>query len=126
MESIFFVEFSATFKCPSGYDAVSEDLNGTGKKWARPHQDSSRTINDCASICDERQGCTGFEFAEGGSTTGACGTYTGGNGNMLNDDGRLNSHSDWRSCINSSQGDYNNILLNDAFYLYYVLDASFC
>ena len=38
MECIFFVEFSAPFKCPSGYDAVSEDLNGTGKNGLGPTQ----------------------------------------------------------------------------------------
>ena len=99
--------------CPSGYDAVSEDVGGTGKEWAQPHPDSSRTINDCASICDERQGCTGFEFAEGDLETGACGTYTGGDGNKQNDEGRLDSDSNWRSCIKFSQGNHNNILLND-------------
>ena len=109
MESIFFVEFLATSICPSGYYAVSEDLDGTGKEWAQPHPDSSRTIDDCASICDERQGCTGFEFAEGDSETGSCGTYTGGHENRQNDAGRLDSDSNWRSCI----GDHNNILLND-------------
>ena len=108
----FFVEFLDAL-CPSGYDAVSENLDGTGKEWAQPHPDSSRTIYDCASICDERQDCTGFEFAEGVSDTGACGTYTGGDGNRLKDEGRLDSDSNWRSCIKSSQGDYNNILLYD-------------
>ena len=112
MENIFFVEFLDAL-CPSGYDAVSENLDGTGKEWAQPHQDSSRTIYDCASICDERQDCTGFEFAEGDSETGACGTYTGGDGNLLKDEGRLDSDSNWRSCIKFSQGDYINMLLND-------------
>jgi len=96
-------EDKATFMCPSGYGAVSENLGGTGKVWAQPHPDSTRTIYDCASICDERQDCTGFEFAEGDSETGACGTYTGGDGNLLKDEGRLDSDSNWRSCIKFSQ-----------------------
>ena len=107
-----FVDFSDAFTCPSGYDAVSEDLGGTGQEWAQPNPDSSRTISDCASICDERQGCTGFEFAEGDFwIIGSCGTYTGGDGNKLDDDGRLrlDSASAWRSCIKSSQGNHRII-----------------
>ena len=84
--------------CPKGYTAVSNNLDGKGKLWSKPHPDRSRTIYDCARNCDLRNGCTGFEYAEGASETGACGTYTGGNSNVQKDEKRLMKGSNWRSC----------------------------
>jgi len=69
--------------------------------WAQPHPDSGRTIDDCSKICDDREGCTGFEFAVGNQETGACGTYTSGDANKQNDENRLDPNSNWRSCMKS-------------------------
>jgi len=85
--------------CPSGYEAVSVNLDGKGKLWAHPHPDSSRTIQDCANICNWRNGCTGFEYAEGPRSHGGCGTYTGGTSNYRQDENRLALESNWRSCM---------------------------
>ena len=93
--------------CPSGYISISENLDGSGKLFALP--DKSRTIDGCAGICTDRQGCTGFEFATGSSETGACGTYTGGDDNKMNDENRLSSDCSWRSCIKSQNGNLCNI-----------------
>ena len=88
--------------CPSGYNSIPENLDGTGKLWAS--SDSSRTIDACSTICNKRQGCTGFEFASGISEAGACATYTGGASNKKSDENRLSSKSNWRSCIKIANG----------------------
>lgn len=81
-----------------GYEAIAHDLNGEGMIWALPHPDTTRTIEQCAAICDGRSGCTGFEYAEGQESRGACGTYTGGESNRGSDEDRLSIGSNWRSC----------------------------
>jgi len=80
--------------CPSGFDAISNNLDGEGKKWASDK--SSRTVQECANICKDRYGCTGFEYNE---KDGRCGTYTGGSINVQRDEGRLYAASEWRSCL---------------------------
>ena len=77
----------------------SENLNGAGKQFTGAN--SGRTIEDCAEVCNNRAGCTGFEFAESGSQQGQCGTYTGGEDNIFGDEGRDAEVSTWRSCLNS-------------------------
>ena len=72
----------------------------SGKEWSQPHPSASRTIQECADICNQRSGCTGFEYAEGESEHGACGTYTGWGGtNKQKDEKRLAKNSNWRSCV---------------------------
>merc|ERR1711939_1287988 len=85
---IFNVEVPADFDfavsdpiCPSPFVSAFHDMSGDGKVWEQPHPDPSRTIEDCGAVCEARDGCTGFEFAEGPSETGACGTYTAGSAN---------------------------------------------
>jgi len=85
--------------CPPGFEAVSVNLDGVGKRWAYPHPYSGRTMQDCANICNGRNGCTGFEYAEGPSAHGACGTYTGGTSNFRRNENRLSAGSNWRSCM---------------------------
>jgi hypothetical protein len=81
--------------CPDGYDAIDENLDGEGKEWS--NHDASRTIEDCAQICDERSGCTAFEYKTGGF--GSCGTYTAGTDNIQDDEDRTDPSSTWRSCV---------------------------
>jgi len=88
----FFLKMNAI--CPSGFEAISFNLDGEGKTWAQ--SDSSRTIQDCANICKGRIGCTGFEYNE---NDGRCGTYTGGTSNVQQDESRLDAGSIWRSCL---------------------------
>mmetsp|Transcript_31556 Transcript_31556/g.50337 ORF Transcript_31556/g.50337 Transcript_31556/m.50337 type:complete len:688 (-) Transcript_31556:155-2218(-) len=85
--------------CPAGYQGIPNNLDGEGKEWAQPHPDSSRTAEECASICNAREGCTSFEYAKGASDTGACGTYTGGDSNVFSDENRLDAGSNWISCV---------------------------
>jgi len=85
--------------CPAGYQGIPNNLDGEGKEWAQPHPDSSRTAEECASICNAREGCTSFEYAKGASETGACGTYTGGDSNVFSDENRLDAGSNWISCV---------------------------
>jgi len=93
--------------CPDGYVAVSNNLDGSGKKFTSA--DSSRTIEDCKDICDAREGCTSFEFASGTSKSGGCGTYTDGWDNVKSDDNRLFSGSNWRSCLKDDDKSFNKI-----------------
>merc|ERR1719219_490576 len=85
--------------CPVGYLGIPENMGGTGKLWAQPHPSASRSIEDCADICNNRDGCTGFEFSMGPSERGACGTYTGGDSNVKDNENRLDSGSNWKSCL---------------------------
>ena len=77
----------------------SEDLHGDGKTFHGI--DSSRTIEDCAEVCNAREGCTGFEYAESGIKQGQCATYTGGENNIRKDENRNAEFSIWRSCLKS-------------------------
>ena len=94
-----FCKFSDNL-CPSGYSAISGNLDGSGKRWANDTQ----TIDACASICNVREDCIGFAFAVGNSKTSACITYTIGNSSNINDKESLRSDPNWRSCIKSSNG----------------------
>ena len=86
-------------ECGEGYEANSDNLGGAGMLWSQPHPLESRTKADCAQICSDRVGCTGFEYAEGASEHGACGTYTAGTANIKGDGSRLSADSNWRSCV---------------------------
>jgi len=98
MAAVLLIKLTYSLTCPIGYRAIAQNLDGKGKVWSWPHPDKSRTISDCAWICDRRRDCTGFEYAEGASETGACGTYTGGESNVQKDEQRLDNGSNWRSC----------------------------
>lgn len=88
--------------CPLGYKAISQDLDGDGQLWASPNPDPQRTLENCASICNTRDGCTSLEFAEGPIDHGACGTYTGGASNIGSESNRLAHNSNWRSCVKTT------------------------
>ena len=82
-------------QCPNGYEAIAENLEGTDAEW--PQTRMWQTLQDCADTCDDRGGCTGFEYY----TTGyrQCGFYTGGDTNIREDEGRDLSISERYSCI---------------------------
>jgi len=85
--------------CPAGYFSIDQNLDGAGKVWSKPHPHASRTLQQCADICNERDGCTSFEYANGKSETGACGTYNGGSSNIKADEKRKRKESNWYSCM---------------------------
>ena len=74
--------------CPDGYESVAQDLHGIGKDWSQPKTDPNRSLQQCADICNDRSGCTSFEYHNGPTGHGACGTYTGGNRNIKGDRNR--------------------------------------
>jgi len=55
--------------CPLGYYGTPINIKGKGKQWTRGN------LTDCGKVCDEREGCLGFEFHD---KNGKCGTYTDG------------------------------------------------
>ena len=90
--------------CPLGYTSISEDLKGSGKLWAQPDPDPSRSLQQCTDICNNRSGCTSFEYANGPHQQGACGTYTGGVSNIGENENRTQPGSRWFSCVRKGEG----------------------
>lgn len=88
-----------TAVCPEGYDSVNENLDGEGKVWSLPHPKPDRTLQECANLCSTRDGCTGFEYANGENEHGACGTYTAGDDNLKDNENRKRATSNWYSCV---------------------------
>ena len=98
--------------CPSGYDAIPEDLGFEGEKW-HPAETYETIFDACTAHCNDRQGCTSFEYGPLlwalpglGYNKGdyACATFTDGDGNKNKNECRLSSTSKWRSCMKSSIG----------------------
>ena len=92
--------------CPSGYTPINENLSGSGMLWALPNPDPSRTLQQCADICNNRSGCTSFEYSNGPQEQGACGTYTGGDSNIRENENRTQPGSNWFSCVRIGEGLY--------------------
>merc|ERR1712223_472589 len=95
--------------CPSGYDAIPENLEFQGEEW-QPAETIETILNACTAHCNERQGCTSFEYgpvldAWGQYNAGdyACATFTGGDSNKANNECRMSLSSKWRSCMKSSK-----------------------
>jgi len=102
------------FKCPDGFDAISQNLDGEDM-WYPPHALSNfggPIESACAKVCTELYpiemglNCTGFEFGPVQSAWGdynvgdnACAVFIDGESNIANEAGRLNKDSKWRSCI---------------------------
>ena len=53
-------------------------MDGVGKEFTSPGEG----VENCKAVCNERIGCTGFEYNESGSQNYGCGTYTGGDSNL--------------------------------------------
>ena len=85
--------------CPEGYYSIAENLDGAGKTWVQPITDPTRTLLDCAEICNDTTGCTSFEYANGPDEHGACGWYTGGDSNIKANENRTQANSNWYSCM---------------------------
>ena len=77
--------------CASGYQQKSHNLDGVGKQFSHPGEGTE----NCAKVCDERPGCTSYEYNHGGNEDFKCGTYTGGKKNIRNQD-QLRG---WTTCI---------------------------
>lgn len=65
-------------KCGCGYTYYAGNMDGAGKEFTSPGEG----VENCKTVCNERSGCTGFEYNESGSQNYGCGTYTGGDSNL--------------------------------------------
>ena len=77
--------------CGTGFELVAMNLDGTGKLFSYPGQG----IENCARECNNRKGCTGFEYNHAGNEKYKCATYTGGDSNLKT----TGQSSSWTSCI---------------------------
>ena len=96
--------------CPLGYYSIDQNLSGLGWELAQPYTDPSRSLQDCADICNHRSGCTSFKYHPRWTI---CNTYTGGDSNIMN---RSQSGSNWFSCVRKGQGLYLWYLLIEIFF----------
>ena len=85
-----------TTVCPKGYLYIEQDLDGLGKKWHKCPQPRSywRCFRRCATICDEINACTSFEFNTLGDEDYKCGTFMGGDKNLQD----YKNGEAWSSC----------------------------
>ena len=79
--------------CGCGYHQITENLDGEGKDFSFPGQG----VENCAEACNQRSGCTSFEYNHGGNENYKCGTYNGGNNNIVG-----TQLEQWTSCIKGS------------------------
>ena len=66
---------------------------------------SSRTIEDCANICNAYDGCNSFQFGVRSEATGRCKIFTNNENNIGTDNNRISEASHWRSCVKEDCGD---------------------
>merc|ERR1711874_276825 len=90
-----------TTECPSGFKNIANDLNGSQEFTELGAED----ITKCEAACNDRSGCTAFEFNHAGEENYKCGTYTGGVSDILTINTGGNSwstegyqKSTWTSC----------------------------
>ena len=82
--------------CGCGYKYVKFDLDGVGKWIFKP----GKGIENCRKECDNRAGCTSFEYDHDGNQNYECKTYIDGDNNLrTNDQGAGRT-----SCIKIQQG----------------------
>ena len=53
-------------------------MDGEGKQFTSP----GKGVEKCRDTCDQRVGCTGFEYNRSGSENYKCATFTGGDNNL--------------------------------------------
>ena len=67
--------------CGCGYAYYAGNMDGEGKQFTSPGEG----VENCRYTCDQRSGCTGFEYNDSGSENYKCATYTGGEDNLKSD-----------------------------------------
>ena len=75
-------------KCGCGYHFTASNLSGEGKNFSYPGEG----VANCAKVCNERPGCTSFEYNH---EDYKCGTYTGGDKNTQ----ESVQNEGWTSCL---------------------------
>ena len=102
-------------ECPSGFKNIANDLNGSQEFTELGEAD----ITKCEAACNDRSGCTAFEFNHAGEENYKCGTYTGGVSDILTINTGGNSwstegyqKSTWTSC-------YKGISSTSSYYYHY-------
>ena len=79
--------------CDHGYGKIAYDLNGGGKMVYH----AGHNTQDCAKKCNERSGCTAYEFNKGGNDDYKCITYTAEPSSLHGDEHQ--QFTGWASCI---------------------------
>ena len=87
----FFLDSTCDAVCGCGFSYTPEGLDGTGKTFTNPGEG----IDNCATDCRARDGCTSFEYNHEGDEGFLCGTYTGGSDNLR----PSGQKSTWTSCV---------------------------
>ena len=85
-------------ECPDGFLNLPQDLHGTSQDFTS----GSGSIENCEQACENRSGCTGFEYNHGGDENFKCGTYTGGDSDILSNNSWSSDgyqKSTWTTCI---------------------------
>jgi len=77
--------------CGTGYMCTTLDIDGEGKEASYP----GAGIENCMEECNNRDGCTSYEYNHGSDENYKCQTYTGGESNIQSDDQCVT----WTSCI---------------------------
>ena len=102
-------------ECPSGFKNIANDLSGSQEFTELGEAD----ITKCEAACNDRSGCTAFEFNHAGEENYKCGTYTGGVSDILTINTGGNSwstegyqKSTWTSC-------YKGISSTSSYYYHY-------
>ena len=90
----------AATQCPNGYEAIAENLEGTVAEWSQHGQ----APQDCADTCDDRGGCTGFKYVYHATGYRGCAFYTGGDTNIVENESRDLSISEWYSSYSCIKG----------------------
>ena len=83
--------------CGCGYNKIQSALEGDSKNTSKPGQG----IEKCKAECDDREGCTSFEYNHTGEEEYECKTYTNGDGDVVST--RAQGYH-WTSCISHIQG----------------------
>ena len=78
-------------RCGCGYVLTGSNLGGESKRFSYP----GRGVAKCAKACNERPGCTSFEYNHGGAENYKCATYAKGDKN-IEQGGQLQG---WTSCL---------------------------
>lgn len=81
--------------CGCGYQFTTLDVEGpdSDKEWTYPGEG----IENCANECNQREGCTSFEYNHEGNWDYRCATFTGGQSNLYGV--REKTHLDWQTCV---------------------------
>jgi len=83
-------------QCPDGYFSTKFNIGGKGMVKSF----HVKGMEKCAKLCDDRSGCTGYEWNHSGTSSFGCYTYTAGAKNVET----KTQSSSWTTCIKNLPG----------------------